>query len=161
MVQLAVLAGAASVSCMDGASWSQHEEGRRSSSTAKGTANCLCQATKWRNHIHICHVAVLLVSNHHRGKRTGKETPSPTAAGSCIRKFKSVTVILVPMWESVTGGVWRILLPRVGLLSQGSGSSLAPTVLLAELEEETTIPGHPGGSDSVPVCVCPASNALL
>lgn len=46
-------------------------------------------------------------------------------------------------------------------LNQGSGPSLAPTVLLAGLEEVTTIPGPPGGSNSVPICVCPVSNGLL
>lgn len=146
---------------MNGASWSQHKEGEMSSSRTKVTVNAfvrpldevLGDVTSIPAMWQCC-----WVSHHHRGK--GREAPS-TGAGSWSRRSKSVTVILVPTGESVMGGICRTLLPMCRTSQPGSGLSLTPTVMLAELEEVGTIPGHPGGSDSVPNCVCPVSNALL
>jgi hypothetical protein len=101
------------------------------------------------------------VSNHPRGKRTGKQTPST----SCSRHLHQE----IQEYNSHSGSHvgkrhrWHPKDPSAMCCASQPGVWAQPGThcLLAELEEVTTILGHPGVSDRVPICVCPVSNALL
>lgn len=103
----------------------------------------------------------LWVSNHQRGKRTGKKTPST----SCSRQLHQEIQEYNSHSSSHVGKRhrWHLKDPSAMCCASQPGVWAQPGThcLLAELQKVTIILGHPGCSDRVPICVCPVSNALL
>lgn len=87
------------------------------------------------------------------GTGTGKETPSTDCSRQLHQEIRECNSRSSSRMGKRHG--WHLKDPSAMCcdLNQGSGPRL-----LAGLEEVTTIPGPPGGSNSVPICV---SNGLL